>query len=96
MADDFLSKLRLKDSKESSSFKPFKVSSTMNTLLKPIVDAFENSDKVTIGYSTLEKNKGLTKPTLKRKTIYLLLLLLSFFSLSSHPREKNPSPVEDH
>ena len=71
MADDFLSKLRLKDSKESTSFKPFKVSSSMNALLKPIVDAFENSDKVTIGYSTLEKNKGLTKPTLKRKTIYL-------------------------
>ena len=71
MADEFLSKIRLKDSKESIEFRPFKVTSSLNSLLKPIIEAFENADKVAIGYSTLEKNKGLVKPTLKKKSLYL-------------------------
>ncbi len=71
MADEFLSKIRLKDSKESIEFRPFKVTSSLNSLLKPIIEAFENADKVAIGYSTLEKNKGLIKPTLKKKSLYL-------------------------
>lgn len=71
MADEFLSKIRLKDSKEVISFRPFKVTSSINALLKPIIEAFLNADKVSIGYSTLEKNKGLVKPTLKKKNLYL-------------------------
>ena len=71
MSEQILSKIRLKDSKESLNFRPFKISSTSNNLLKPIVEAFENSDKVELGYSTMDKSKGMVKPTMKRKTIYL-------------------------
>jgi len=69
--DDFVSKIRLKDSKESIQFRPLKVSSSMNAILKPIIEAFDNADKVAIGYSTLEKGKGLVKPKLKKKNLYL-------------------------
>jgi tRNA nucleotidyltransferase/poly(A) polymerase len=71
MSDELLSKIRLKDTKGTINFKPFKVDSTSNSLLKPIIEAFENSDKVKIGYTTLDKSKGVVHPTLKRKTIYL-------------------------
>lgn len=71
MADEFLSKIRLKDNKDSVVFKPFKVSSSVNSILKPIIDAFNLADQVAIGYSTLEKNKGFVKPTLKKKSLYL-------------------------
>jgi len=71
MSEEILSKIRLKDTKGNINFKPLKVDSSSNSLLKPIIEAFENSDKVKVGYSTLEKNKGLVHPTLKRKTLYL-------------------------
>jgi hypothetical protein len=71
MSEQILSKIRLKDSKESINFRPLKVNSTVNSLLKPIIDAFENSDKVHLGYTTMDKSKGMIKPTMKRKSIYL-------------------------
>jgi hypothetical protein len=71
MSEELLSKIRLKDIKGSNNFKPFKVDSTSNSLLKPIIEAFENSDKVKIGYTTLDKSKGTIQPTLKRKSLYL-------------------------
>lgn len=71
MSEELVSKIRLKDVKGSTNFKPLKVSSSLNSLLKPIIEAFEASDKVKIGYSTLDKGKGLVHPTLKRKNLYL-------------------------
>lgn len=71
MSEELLSKIRLKDTKGAINFKPLKVDSLTNSLLKPIIEAFENSDKVKIGYTTLEKNKGLVHPTLKRKNLFL-------------------------
>lgn len=71
MSEELLSKIRLKDTKDVINFKPLKVDSTSNSLLKPIIEAFENSDKVKIGYTTLDKGKGLVHPTLKRKNLFL-------------------------
>lgn len=71
MSEELLSKIRLKDTKGVINFKPLKVDSTSNSLLKPIIEAFENSDKVKIGYTTLDKGKGLVHPTLKRKNLFL-------------------------
>ena len=71
MSEELLSKIRLKDTKGSTNFRPLKVTSALNSLLKPIIEAFESAEKVKIGYTTLDKGKGLVHPTLKRKTIYL-------------------------
>jgi len=71
MSEELLSKIRLKDTKGVINFKPLKVTSTLNSLLKPIIEAFEDSDKVKIGYTTLDKSKGLVHPTLKRKNLFL-------------------------
>ena len=48
MSEELVSKIRLKDVKGSTNFKPLKVSSSLNSLLKPIIEAFEASDKVKI------------------------------------------------
>lgn len=71
MSEEIISKIRLKDTKGEINFKPLQVNSTINSLLKPIIEAFENSDKVKIGYTTLDKGKGLVQPTLKRKNLFL-------------------------
>jgi len=71
MSEELLSKIRLKDTKGVTNFKPLTVDSSNNSLLKPIIEAFEASDKVKIGYSTLDKSKGVVHPTLKRKSLYL-------------------------
>ncbi len=71
MSDELLSKIRLKDTKGVINFRPLKVTSTSHSLLKPIIEAFDNADKVKIGYSTLDKGKGLVHPTLKKKNLFL-------------------------
>ena len=71
MSEELLSKIRLKDVKGNINFKPLLINSSINHLLKHIIDAFNNADKVKIGYSTLEKNKGLVHPTLKKKNLFL-------------------------
>ena len=71
MNEEILSKIRLKDVKGNINFKPLQVNSTINYLLKPIIDAFNNADKVKIGYSTLDKGKGYIHPTLKKKNLFL-------------------------
>jgi tRNA nucleotidyltransferase/poly(A) polymerase len=71
MSEEILSKIRLKDTKGVINFKPLKVDSLINSLLKPIIEAFNDGDKVKIGYSTLDKGKGLVHPTLKKKSLFL-------------------------
>ncbi len=65
------SKIRLKENERNGEFRPFTVSHLSNSALKCIIDGFENSKEVDLGYSTITKEKGMTKPTLKKKTIYL-------------------------
>jgi hypothetical protein len=65
------SKIRLKENERNGDFRPLVVSHLSNSVLKCIVDGFENSKEIDLGYSTITKDKGMTKPTLKKKTIYL-------------------------
>jgi len=38
---------------------------------KHIIDAFNSSNEVKLGYSTIQKGKGIVEPTMKRKNLYL-------------------------
>jgi hypothetical protein len=66
-----VSKVRLKERDADGEFGPFIVNSSSHSCLKKIIDAFENSKEVKLGYSTIQKDKGLIEPTMKRKTLYL-------------------------
>lgn len=55
----------------SPEFAPFTVSRTMHPNLRLLIKAFTDSDKVGVGYTTIEKNKGEVEPQLKKKTLYL-------------------------
>lgn len=66
-----VSKVRLKERDADGEFGPFVVNASSHSCLKKIIDAFENSKEVKLGYSTIQKDKGLIEPTMKRKTLYL-------------------------
>ena len=65
------SKVRLKPNDRNGEFRPFVVNHLSNSSLKPIINCFENSKEIELGYSTITKDKGTVKPTLKKKTLYL-------------------------
>jgi len=62
-------KLQRKDG--SREFAPFVIDKDNHPNLARIVSAFLNSDKVPIGYTTLDKNKGEVAPQLKKKSLWL-------------------------
>lgn len=66
-----VSKVRLKERDLDGEFGPFLVNSNSHSCLKKIIDAFENSKEVKLGYSTIQKEKGLIEPTMKKKNLYL-------------------------
>lgn len=68
---DFVPKVKLQRNSNISFLKPFIVNSQINSALQYVIDAFNNSDSVEIGYSTIEKDGKEEKPSLKRKTIWL-------------------------
>lgn len=75
MKDDdinsIVSKVRLKDSDDDGEFRPFIVGYKSNPALKDIIKAFNQSNEVKLGYSTIQKEKGIIEPTMKRKNLYL-------------------------
>lgn len=52
-------------------FTPFMIDKSNHANLAKVVKAFTNSNKVTVGYTTIEKNKGEVEPQLKKKSLYL-------------------------
>ena len=68
---DFIPKVKLQRNSNVSFLKPFLVNSQVNSALKYIIDAFNSSDSVEIGYTTIQKDGKLEKPSLKRKTLWL-------------------------
>lgn len=66
-----MSKIKLKKSDDSNDFMPFSVTKGSRPNLRILLKAFDISDQVPLGYTTIEKNKGEVEPTLKKKTIYL-------------------------
>lgn len=65
------SKVRLKPNDRNGEFRPFVVNHLSNSALKSVINGFENSKEINLGYATITKDKGMVKPTLKKKTLYL-------------------------
>lgn len=65
------SKIKLQKKEGSNEFSPFSVNKTTHPNLRLLIKAFEDSDKVGLGYTTIEKNKGEVEPVLKRKQLWL-------------------------
>lgn len=66
------SKIKLQKKEGSTDFAPFVVNRTTHPNLRILIKAFDNSDKVGVGYTTIDKNKGEHEPQLKKKTLYLV------------------------
>ena len=70
--EEYLSaKFRLKDNDKNGEFRPFMVDYKSHPSLRTIVKAFNNTDQIKLGYTTLDKGKGLVEPTMKKKDIYI-------------------------
>lgn len=66
------SRIKLQKKEGSKEFGPFTVNKTTHPNLRLIIKAFEGSDKIGVGYTTIEKNKGEVEPQLKKKVLYLV------------------------
>lgn len=66
------SKIKLQKKEGSKEFAPFTINRTSHPNLRFLIKAFEQSDKVGVGYTTIEKTKGEVEPQLKKKTLYLV------------------------
>jgi tRNA nucleotidyltransferase/poly(A) polymerase len=69
--DNITSKIKLQKKEGSKEFAPFTINRTMHPNLRTLIKAFSDSDKVGVGYTTIDKTKGETEPNLKKKTLYL-------------------------
>ena len=63
--------IKLQKKQGSNEFTPFMIDKDNHANLAPIVAAFLDSDKVGLGYTTIDRNKGEIEPQLKKKSIYL-------------------------
>jgi len=62
---------RIKLGKNSGEFAPFSITRSMRPNLRSLLKAFEISDQVGVGYTTIEKQGGEVEPKLKKKSMYL-------------------------
>jgi hypothetical protein len=65
------SHIKLQKKNGGNDFSPFVIDKSNHANLAPIVKAFLDSDKVRLGYTTIDKNKGEVEPQLKKKSLYL-------------------------
>lgn len=65
------SKIKLQKIEGSKDFTPFTVNKTMHPNLRFLIKAFQDSNKVGVGYTTIEKTKGEVEPQLKKKSLWL-------------------------
>ena len=63
--------IKLQKKQGSNEFTPFVVDKSNHANLVPIVKAFLKSDKVGLGYTTIDRNKGEIEPQLKKKSLFL-------------------------
>lgn len=63
--------IKLQKKTGSREFTPFYIDKNHNRNMAPIVAAFSRSANVTVGYTTIQKNKGEIEPTLSKKQLYL-------------------------
>ena len=65
------SKIKLQKKEGSNEFSPFTVDRASHPNLRYLIKAFGDSDKVGLGYTTIDKTKGEVEPMLKKKTLHL-------------------------
>lgn len=65
------SRIKLQKKEGSKEFTPFTINKTTHPNLRILIKAFSDSDKVGVGYTTIDKSKGEVEPNLKKKTLYL-------------------------
>lgn len=65
------SRIKLQKVEGSKEFGPFTINRTMHPNLRLLIKAFSDSDKVGVGYTTIEKTKGEVEPQLKKKNLWL-------------------------
>jgi len=65
------SKIKLQKKEGSNEFAPFSVDRSSHPNLRYLIKAFADSDKVGLGYTTIDKTKGEMEPMLKKKTLHL-------------------------
>ena len=63
--------IKLQKKQGSNELTPFVVDKSNHANLVPIVKAFLKSDKVGLGYTTIDRNKGEIEPQLKKKSLFL-------------------------
>lgn len=70
--NDFITaKFRLKDNDKNGEFKPLVINYKSHPALRSIVKAFNSSSTIPTGLATLVKGKGMQRPTMKGKDVYL-------------------------
>lgn len=67
----YIPKVKLQRNSNVDYLRPFTVDSQTNNTLQPIIDSFNNSDSVNLGYTTIKKDGEEEKPSLKKKTVWL-------------------------
>lgn len=65
------SRIKLQKEGGSKEFSPFTVNKSSRANLRSIIKAFQNSNQVGLGYTTIDKSKGEVEPQLKKKSLYL-------------------------
>jgi tRNA nucleotidyltransferase/poly(A) polymerase len=65
------SKIKLQKKEGSNEFSPFTVDRASHPNLRYLIKAFADSDKVGLGYTTIDKTKGEMEPMLKKKGLHL-------------------------
>jgi tRNA nucleotidyltransferase/poly(A) polymerase len=70
-SESVTSRIKLQKKEGSKDFGPFVINKNNHANLKFLVKAFLESDKVGLGYTTIDKSKGEIEPQLKKKSLYL-------------------------
>lgn len=70
-SNNITSRIKLQKKEGSKEFAPFTVNRTTHPNLRILIKAFGDSDKVGVGYTTIDKTKGEVEPQLKKKVLYL-------------------------
>lgn len=65
------SRIKLQKKDGNKEFAPFTIDKNTRPNLRILLKAFADSDKVGVGYTTIDKSKGEIEPQLKKKTLYL-------------------------
>jgi tRNA nucleotidyltransferase/poly(A) polymerase len=81
--------IKLQKKEGNREFTPFLIDKSSHPNLGKIVKAFLNSDKVKVGYTTIDKKDGEVEPQLKKKSLYLTGGAVRDHLLGKTPKDYN-------